>query len=114
MLPKYPYYCLQILIPILSSATIQIVRKAWVEGKTTLGTEEVLQEDVFTLPTRVICPRSRQHKIETDSKKIISIKVDYIHNITLIYNQHLRSKTRAARNFSAVVRISFGEDNFFV
>ena len=53
MLPKYPYYCLQILIPILSSATIQIVRKAWVEGKTTLGTEEVLQEDVFTLPTKL-------------------------------------------------------------
>ena len=53
MLPKYPYYCLQILIPILSSATIQIVRKAWVEGKTTLGTEEVLQEDVFTFPTKL-------------------------------------------------------------
>lgn len=40
MLPKYPYYCLQILILILSSATVQTVRKVWVEGKTALGTEE--------------------------------------------------------------------------
>ena len=114
MLPKYPYYCLQILIPILSSATIQIVRKAWVEGKTTLGTAEGLQEDVFTLPTKLKLSALSSTQDRDWQQKDISTKVDYIHNITLTYNQHLRSKTRAARNFSAVVRISFGEDNFFV
>ena len=53
MLPKYPYYCLQILVLILSSATVQTVRKVWVEGKTALGTEEGQKKRRFTIPIKL-------------------------------------------------------------
>lgn len=70
MLPKYPYYCLQILILILSSATVQTVRKVWVEGKTALGTEEGQKKRRFhhSHQIKVICPRSRQYNLKTGRK----------------------------------------------
>lgn len=98
MLPKYPYYCLQILILILSSATVQTVRKVWVEGKTALGTEEGQKKDAFTIPTKLkLFVRALANIIwrldENWQQKDISTKVHYVHNITITYTLHLCSKT---------------------
>lgn len=118
MLPKYPYYCLQILILILSSATVQTVRKVWVEGKTALGTEEGQKKDAFTIPTKlkVICPRSRQYNLKT-GRELTAKR--YQHKSTLCpqYNYHLyptpmfenplRRETLRQLNGFLSVRINF-------
>ena len=118
MLPKYPYYCLQILILILSSATVQTVRKVWVEGKTALGTEEGQKKDAFTIPTKlkVICPRSRQYNLKT-GRELTAKR--YQHKCTLCpqYNYHLyptpmfenplRRETLRQLNGFLSVRINF-------
>ena len=118
MLPKYPHYSLQILILILSSATVQTVRKVWVEGKTAIGTEEGQKKDAFTIPTKlkVICPRSRQYNLKT-GRELTAKR--YQHKSTLCpqYNYHLyptpmfenplRRETLRQLNGFLSVRINF-------
>ena len=118
MLPKYPYYCLQILILILSSATVQTVRKVWVEGKTALGTEEGQKKDAFTIPTKlkVICPRSRQYNLKTgreltaksyQHKSTLCPQYNYHLYLTPMFENPLRRETLRQLNGFLLVRINF-------